>query len=238
MNKNYQYYLNDFLAHLLIDRGLSLNTKISYERDLTEYLLYLQNQSVHQLDEIRREHVQQYLITLYERNLNTKSVARHLSAIRSFHQYLMIEKISNTNPCELIESPKLKRHLPEILSIDEVEHLLSSFNTKTVNDIRNKAMVELMYASGLRVSELLQLKLDDVHLSMMFVRCVGKGDKERIVPIGEVATELLQLYLDTARPKLLKKSNDWLFLNRFGEVMTRQGFWKILKKQAKEAGIE
>ena len=238
MNKNYQYYLNDFLAHLLIDRGLSLNTKISYERDLTEYLLYLQNQSVHQLDEIRREHVQQYLITLYERNLNTKSVARHLSAIRSFHQYLMIEKISNTNPCELIESPKLKRHLPEILSIYEVEHLLSSFNTKTVNDIRNKAMVELMYASGLRVSELLQLKLDDVHLSMMFVRCVGKGDKERIVPIGEVATELLQLYLDTARPKLLKKSNDWLFLNRFGEVMTRQGFWKILKKQAKEAGIE
>ena len=194
MNKNYQYYLNDFLAHLLIDRGLSLNTKISYERDLTEYLLYLQNQSVHQLDEIRREHVQQYLITLYERNLNTKSVARHLSAIRSFHQYLMIEKISNTNPCELIESPKLKRHLPEILSIDEVEHLLSSFNTKTVNDIRNKAMVELMYASGLRVSELLQLKLDDVHLSMMFVRCVGKGDKERIVPIGEVATELLALF--------------------------------------------
>lgn len=238
MNKNYESYLNDFLAHLLIDRGLSLNTKVSYERDLTEYMFYLEKQSVYQLSEVRREHVQQYLITLYERNLNTKSVARHLSAIRSLHQYLIIEKISHTNPCELIESPKLKRTLPEVLSVEEVEQLLSSFNTKTLNDIRNKAMVELMYASGLRVSELLQLKLEDVHLSMMFVRCVGKGNKERMVPIGEVAADLLQLYLNEVRPKLLKKSNDCLFLNRFGEPMTRQGFWKILKKQAKEAGIE
>lgn len=235
--KTYQHYLNDFLTHLLIDRGLSLNTKVSYERDLKEYLHFLKEQGIKGLEEINRQQVQHYLIYLYERNLNTKSVARHLSAIRSFHHYLMIEKISTNNPCELIESPKQQRLLPEVLSIEEVEQLLNSFQSTTFQEIRNKAMVELMYASGLRVSELLGLKLEDVHLSMMFVRCIGKGDKERIVPIGETAVELLELYLNTVRPKLLKKSTDYLFLNRLGDPMTRQGFWKILKKQAQLAGI-
>lgn len=235
--KTDQHYLSDFLTHLLIDRGLSLNTKVSYERDLKEYLHFLKEQGIKGLEEINRQQVQHYLIYLYERNLNTKSVARHLSAIRSFHHYLMIEKISTNNPCELIESPKQQRLLPEVLSIEEVEQLLNSFQSTTFQEIRNKAMVELMYASGLRVSELLGLKLEDVHLSMMFVRCIGKGDKERIVPIGETAVELLELYLNTVRPKLLKKSTDYLFLNRLGDPMTRQGFWKILKKQAQLAGI-
>lgn len=235
--KTDQHYLSDFLTHLLIDRGLSLNTKVSYERDLKEYLHFLKAQGIKGLEEINRQQVQHYLIYLYERNLNTKSVARHLSAIRSFHHYLMIEKISTNNPCELIESPKQQRLLPEVLSIEEVEQLLNSFQSTTFQEIRNKAMVELMYASGLRVSELLGLKLEDVHLSMMFVRCIGKGDKERIVPIGETAVELLELYLNTARPKLLKKSTDYLFLNRLGDPMSRQGFWKILKKQAQLAGI-
>lgn len=235
--KTDQHYLSDFLTHLLIDRGLSLNTKVSYERDLKEYLHFLKAQGIKGLEEINRQQVQHYLIYLYERNLNTKSVARHLSAIRSFHHYLMIEKISTNNPCELIESPKQQRLLPEVLSIEEVEQLLNSFQSTTFQEIRNKAMVELMYASGLRVSELLGLKLEDVHLSMMFVRCIGKGDKERIVPIGETAVELLELYLNTVRPKLLKKSTDYLFLNRLGDPMTRQGFWKILKKQAQLAGI-
>lgn len=235
--KTDQHYLSDFLTHLLIDRGLSLNTKVSYERDLKEYLHFLKAQGIKGLEEINRQQVQHYLIYLYERNLNTKSVARHLSAIRSFHHYLMIEKISTNNPCELIESPKQQRLLPEVLSIEEVEQLLNSFQSTTFQEIRNKAMVELMYASGLRVSELLGLKLEDVHLSMMFVRCIGKGDKERIVPIGETAVELLELYLNTVRPKLLKKSTDYLFLNRLGDPMSRQGFWKILKKQAQLAGI-
>lgn len=238
MNELKTQYLADFLTYLVIERGLSYNTKISYEHDLTDYIGYLESIDISLGETIRREHIQQYLITLYERQLDTKTVARYLSSIRAFHQYLMIEKKESHNPCELIESPKLKRRLPEVLSVNEVDQLLESFKDETPNDLRNKAMVELMYAAGLRVSELLDLKLEDVHLSMMFVRCKGKGNKERMVPIGEVASEVLERYLSIARPKLLKNSTEILFLNRFGNAMTRQGFWKILKKQALEAGIK
>lgn len=229
--------VENFLTYLTIDRGLSLNTKENYERDLLSYLAFMKEESIVNLSEIKREHIQKYLITLYDRGLNTKSVARHLSAIRTFHQYLMIERICQKNPCDLIESPKLSRDLPEILSVAEVERLLESFTEETASDLRNHAMVELLYASGLRVSELLALKLEDVHLSMQFIKCRGKGNKERIVPIGELAAEVLERYLETARPKLLKKSTDLLFLNRFGDSMSRQGFFKILKKQAQIAGI-
>ena len=229
--------VENFLTYLTIDRGLSLNTKENYERDLLSYLAFMKEESIVSLSEIKREHIQKYLITLYERGLNTKSVARHLSAIRTFHQYLMIERICQKNPCDLIESPKLSRDLPEILSVAEVERLLESFTEETASDLRNHAMVELLYASGLRVSELLALKLEDVHLSMQFIKCRGKGNKERIVPIGELAAEVLERYLETARPKLLQESTDLLFLNRFGDSMSRQGFFKILKKQAQIAGI-
>ncbi|MDE5977103.1 MAG: site-specific tyrosine recombinase XerD [Turicibacter sp.] len=234
---NYQLELNDFLTYLIIDRGLSLNTKENYERDLKRYLTFMSEQSIETLQDINREQIKLYLIELYQQGLNTKSVARHLSAIRAFHQYLIIEKVCQANPCELIESPKLTRDLPEILSINEVDALLSSFTQDTPANLRNCAMVELLYASGLRVTELLNLKLEDVHLSMQFIKCQGKGNKERLIPMGEVAADVLNRYLTEARPKLLKKQTDILFLNRFGEVMTRQGFWKILKKQAQLAGI-
>lgn len=230
-------YLEDFLAYLIIERGLSLNTKISYERDLTDYLTYMETVEEVEVSHIQRDHIQRYLIHLYERQLDTKSVARFLSSIRSFHQYLMIHHQGFKNPCELIESPKLERRLPEVLSVTEVESLIESFQGQTPNELRNRAMVELMYAAGLRVSELLDLTLDDLHLSMMMVRCIGKGGKERMVPIGEVACEALESYLSQGRDKLMKKKTDTLFLNRSGNAMTRQGFWKILKKKALEAGI-
>lgn len=234
---NYQIALDGFLTYIMVDRGLSLNTKDNYERDLKSYLNFMDQQSLQGVNEIKRDHIQLYLIELYERGLNTKSVARQLSAIRAFHQYLIIDKVCLTSPCDLIESPKLTRDLPEILSIEEVDALLESFKQETPGDVRNRAMVELLYASGLRVSELLNLKLEDVHLAMQFIKCQGKGNKERIVPIGEVAADVLELYLNIGRPKLLKRPTDALFLNRFGEMMTRQGFWKILKKQAQIAGI-
>ena len=165
----YQMELDGFLTYLMIDRGLSLNTKENYERDLRSYLSFIKQQSVEQLNQIEREQIQLYLIELYERGLNTKSVARHLSAIRAFHQYLIIEKVCVKNPCDLIESPKLTRDLPEILSIEEVDALLESFKQDTPGDLRNRAMVELLYASGLRVTELLNLRLEDLHLSMQFI---------------------------------------------------------------------
>ncbi|MGL4335327.1 MAG: site-specific tyrosine recombinase XerD [Turicibacter sp.] len=233
----FEIIINDFLSYLIVDRGLSFNTKESYQRDLVEYTLFLKEAQVKDMMDVSREHVQLYIISLYERGLTTKSVARQLSAIRTFHQYLVIEKMTTFDPCDLIESPKINRTLPTVLSIDEVGQLLESFNQSTPNEKRNKAMVELMYASGMRVSELLTLKMEDVHLSMMFVKCYGKGNKERIIPIGEEAVDALAVYLNTGRQKLVKKANDTLFLNRFGEPMTRQGFWKILKQQAMYAGI-
>lgn len=237
MNQNKKRYLDDFLAYLIVERGLSLNTKVSYERDLSDYLMYMDTVEKVEVLEIEREQIQRYLIYLYERQLDTKSVARFLSSIRSFHQYLVIHHEGFKNPCELIESPKLERRLPEVLSVVEVESLIGSFNGPTPNDLRNRAMVELMYAAGLRVSELLDLTLDDLHLSMMMVRCVGKGGKQRMIPIGEVACEALEKYLSHGREKLMKRKTDILFLNRSGNAMTRQGFWKILKKKALEAGI-
>ncbi|HAX73074.1 MAG TPA: site-specific tyrosine recombinase XerD [Firmicutes bacterium] len=236
-DKNRQRLLVDYISHLTIDRGLSENTKENYRRDLEEYLTYIKNHSDTAITDITNKDVQDYIIYLYERGLTTKSVARQISAIRSFHHYLVIEKLASKNPTELIESPKLSRKLPQVLSVSEVEALLNSFSTETIHDIRNKAMVELMYASGLRVSELLTLKLEDVHLTMMFIKCIGKGNKERLVPIGDEAVEALELYLNESRPKLLKKPQDVLFLNRFGGPMTRQGFWKILKQQAALTGI-
>ncbi len=141
--------LENFLTYLTIDRGLSLNTKENYARDLGGYLTYLEQQSIEHFNQVKREHIQTYLIELYGRGLNTKSVARHLSAIRTFHQYLMIERLCSQNPCDLIESPKLSRDLPEVLSVAEVERLLESFTEETAADLRNHAMVELLYASGL-----------------------------------------------------------------------------------------
>jgi len=230
-------YLEDFLNYLIIDRGLSLNTKENYERDLNRYLQSLETMSLNNMSEVTRNDLQSYLIGLYEAGLNTKSVARHLAAIRGFYEFLTIEKVVPNNPCALIESPKMSRQLPEILSVSEVSQLLDSFTNETPQAVRNKAMVELLYASGLRVSELLNVTLADLYLDGAFIKCYGKGNKERLVPIGEVATTILKQYIEVARPKLVKKTTHFLFLNRFGERMTRQGFWKILKKQAQIAGI-
>ena len=230
-------YSEDFLNYLIIDRGLSLNTKESYAHDLNRYINFLKANDCDSVKNIKRENIQCYLITLYEEGLNTKTISRHLSTIRHFHEYLIVEKIAEENPCQLIESPKMSRKLPEVLSIKEVTQLLESFSMETPQEVRNKAMVELLYASGLRVSELLDLKLDNLYLSMSFVKCHGKGEKERLVPIGEIATEALTQYLNLARPTFVKKENDFLFLNRYGQPMTRQGFWKLLKKQAQVAGI-
>lgn len=230
-------YTQDFINYLIIDRGLSVNTKENYAHDLNSFLQYLERMNHLKLTDVVREDLQSYLVYLYERNLNTKTVARHLSTIRALYDYLFIEQVLTENPCQLIENPKLGRKLPEVLSVNEVSQLLASFNNETPHEVRNKAMVELLYASGLRVSELLNLNLEDLYLEMSFIKCQGKGDKERLVPVGEVATQELQLYLEVARPQLLKKATKVLFLNRFGNPMTRQGFWKILKQQAQIAGI-
>ena len=230
--------LEEFLNYLLIDRMLSDNTIKSYEFDLQSFLSFLSEQK-RSVKVVNKEDLQHYLAHLYDLGCKATTVSRHLSTIRAFYEYLLIEGQIKVSPCEFIESPKLPKNLPTVLSLEEVTRLLDSFTDGSPKGIRNKAMVELLYATGVRVSELLNLNLDDLYLEMGFVRCMGKGAKERIIPIGEVANRALDVYLRGSRQELLKENKkiDALFLNRLGKRMSRQGFWKILKAQAKVAGI-
>ena len=231
--------LDHFLNYLLIDRTLSENTIKSYEFDIQSFFNFLKVEK-REIKNVSQVDLQQYLAHLYDLGFATTTVSRHLSTIRAFYGYLLMEGQIKASPCELIDSPKLPKNLPTVLNLEEVTRLLDSFTNESPNDNRNQAMIELLYASGMRVSELLDLNLEDLYLEMGFVRCMGKGSKERIVPIGEMAIKAMVDYLRGSRQKLLKahKQTDALFLNRLGTRMSRQGFWKILKQQARLAGIK
>jgi integrase/recombinase XerD len=230
--------LEDYFHFLQIERGLSENTLNSYRRDLTDYTKFLMKKlEVKSWNTVTRMEIVHFLYALKDGGKSTSTISRHISSIRSFHQFLVREKIVNQDASLHIETPKKERKLPDVLSQQEVEKLLS-IQTQTPLAYRNKAMLELMYATGLRVTELVTLKVSDLHLTMGFVQCFGKGSKERIVPIGNVAIHAIEQYLQHARGKLLKNnSNPTLFLNQHGRPLTRQGFWKILKKIALEVGI-
>lgn len=232
--------IEDFLHFIIVEKGLAQNTIDSYKRDLTKYTNYLMNvEQVTSLNRVTRIVIMNYLFFLREQGLASTTIARTIASIRSFHQFLLREKETTNDPSLHIESPKQERKLPKVLSSEEVDALLSAPSSSTPYDYRNKAMLELLYATGIRVSELCSLKLQDVHLAMGFIRCVGKGNKERIIPIGKLATEELTRYISFARASLMKKKrHDFLFVNHHGESLSRQGFWKILKKISKEAKIE
>ncbi|APJ11569.1 MULTISPECIES: site-specific tyrosine recombinase XerD [Bacillus] len=232
--------LSDFIHFMTVERGLSENTIVSYKRDLQNYLSFLMtHEQLTDINDVTRLHIIHYLKQLKEEGKSSKTSVRHLSSIRSFHQFLLREKVTTDDPSWNIETQKTERTLPKVLSLGEVEKLLDTPNQHTPFDYRDKAMLELLYATGIRVSEMLDLTLADVHLTMGFVRCFGKGRKERIVPIGEAAASAIEEYLEKGRSKLLKKQpSDALFLNHHGKKMSRQGFWKNLKKRAIEAGIQ
>ena len=189
---------------------------------------------------MERIHIIQFLGYLKEQGKSSRTLARHVASIRAFHQFLLRERVSDHDPSVHIETPKLERTLPKVLNLVEVETLLESPDTKDQYGIRDKAMLELLYATGIRVSELIGLQTGDVHLTMGFVRCIGKGNKERIIPIGKTALAALEHYVNNGRSHFISKKHhdNALFLNHHGKQLTRQGFWKILKKLAKGAGIE
>ncbi|TQR24227.1 site-specific tyrosine recombinase XerD [Bacillus safensis] len=232
--------LSDFIHFMTVERGLSENTIVSYKRDLQNYLSFLMtHEQLTDMNDVTRLHIIHYLKQLKEEGKSSKTSVRHLSSIRSFHQFLLREKVTTDDPSWNIETQKTERTLPKVLSLGEVEKLLDTPNQNTPFDYRDKAMLELLYATGIRVSEMLDLTLADVHLTMGFIRCFGKGRKERIVPIGEAAASAIEEYIEKGRSKLLKKQpSDALFLNHHGKKMSRQGFWKNLKKRAIEAGIQ
>ena len=233
--------LKDFIHFLIVEKGLAKNTIISYERDLKSYIKYFRNvEQLTNFNDVERIHIIHFLGYLKEQGKSSRTLARHVASIRAFHQFLLRERVSDHDPSVHIETPKLERTLPKVLNLVEVETLLESPDTKDQYGIRDKAMLELLYATGIRVSELIGLQTGDVHLTMGFVRCIGKGNKERIIPIGKTALAALEYYVNNGRSHFISKKHhdNALFLNHHGKQLTRQGFWKILKKLAKGAGIE
>ncbi|MGE6375246.1 site-specific tyrosine recombinase XerD [Peribacillus muralis] len=233
--------IRDFIHFLTIEKGLAKNTLVSYERDLRSYWNYLMEvETIDDWNSARRVNILHFLVHLKDQGKSSKTVARHIASIRSFHQFLLREKVTDQDPSIHIETPKPERTLPKVLSMEEVEALLEAPKMMDEFGLRDKAMLELMYATGMRVSELISMDVSDVHASMGFVRCVGKGNKERIIPIGQTALGAIEHYLKSARGKLAspKHRTDSLFLNHHGNRLTRQGFWKILKKLVKSAHIE
>jgi integrase/recombinase XerD len=231
--KEYEYYLTGELK-------LSLNTVKGYKSEIRAYCDFLTKfRKKSNPEDIEIEDVRAYLASLKRRHYATSSQARSLTSIKSFHKFLFLEKYISRNVAKLITSPKQEKKLPVIFSIEEVNTLLDSLKCDNPLEIRNKAMIELSYSSGLRVSELCNLRLENLHLQMGFIKVFGKGRKERIVPVGEYAIETLNLYLQSSRPILLKKKkNDFLFLNVRGTQISRESFWKILKQSAVSAGIK
>lgn len=226
----------DFQKYLLIDRKYSDNTIKAYINDLKIFFLYL-DKIKKNYKELTKDDIDNFIKELKENNKSDKTIAHNISTLRSFYKFLLITNNINNNPLENIILPKLSKKLPNVLSIEDVDKLL---DIKLVDNYsyRNKAMLELMYATGLRVSELVNLKVQDISLDDCLVRTMGKGSKERIIPFGDIALDALDKYIHQYRDSFLKTEiNDYLFLNNHGKKMTRQGFFKMLKKEAKFKNI-
>ena len=231
--------IEDFLNYLLVERGLSENTISAYRSDLYKYSDFTQKKKRLHPNEIRRDDIRDYMMTQKERGLSANSISRSLVAIKVFHRFLLREKYIKEDVASVLDSPKLWKHLPEALSVSEVEEIIKKPNIRNWLGIRDKAALELMYATGLRVSEIVNLIVNNVNLDIGFVKCVGKGSKERIVPIGRQSQGALTRYIQKVRPKLIKGTpSNVLFLSRLGKKISRQSFWKMIKKYVLLAGIK
>ena len=230
--------MEQYLTHLAIEKGLAEKTLASYRLDLTRYIGFLKGSRVKTVSEADTAAILKHLIKLRNAGLGARSRARHLVAIRGFYKYLVQEKFLSRNPSKTIDLPKGGLKLPDVLSAQEMKILIDTPDVSRPIGKRDMAMIELMYAAGLRVSELINLKLQDINLEACFVRVFGKGSKERIVPIGIYAQKKINTYLQLARPILLKGHlSEFIFVARAGRPMTRQGFWKLLRGYGLKANI-
>ncbi len=231
----YKEKIEDFKNYLLLEKKYSKNTINSYENDLIKFKEYFQKKK--SLKNITNKDIKEYIQYLNKEE-SSRSVARSISCLKSFYKFLLIEKYITKNPLDNIIQPKLKKELPKVLTESEVDKLLNIKLTDKYS-YRNKAMLELMYSSGLRVSELINLKVTDIDLDMALIRIFGKGSKERVIPLGEYAVSALKEYITYHRGSFLKnKTTNYLFLSNWGDKMTRQAFFKIIKKLARQQGIK
>jgi len=230
--------IEDFLAYLTVEKGLARNTIMSYGRDLAKYAMYLKRLGINDPAEVDRRAVKELPKFLHGLGLSGASVARTIVSIKGLHRFMLAEGISSTDPTEMLESPKRGLRLPKAMTASEVEALLTAPAEATPEGIRDRAMLETLYAAGLRASEIITLKPDDIDFQVGYLRAFGKGSKGRAVPLGEAALDWLRRYLEEARPSILKgRHSTELFVTRRGGPMTRQGFWKLIKKYARRAGI-
>ena len=227
-----------YTNYLIFEKGLSEKTIESYTRDITRYFRFLDDNGIHDIEKGDTALIIKHLMALRDSGLGQRSRARHLVSLRQFYRFLVQEKIIENDPSRKVELPKSILKLPDILSVEEISHLLSVPDIDKPRGARDAAMMELLYAAGLRVSELVMCKIQDINLEAGFLRVFGKGAKERVVPIGSHAREKVGYYLQTARPLLINQYvSPYLFVARAGKPMTRQGFWKLLNGYVKKAGI-
>jgi len=233
-----KYIIKDFQYYLKKEKGLAENTILAYMRDIVQYEQFLgKYHDVNKPNEIESFHIDSYLKSL-KKKVSDQSLARKLASIKSFHKFLFLENEVQEDFAKKYQTPKRAKKLPSVLSIDEIVKMLEHIDKSTPLGLRNMALIELIYGSGLRVSELLSLKIEDIHLNQAYAMVIGKGQKERMVPISDMAVIALKNYLVKARPSLqLQKNNSDLFLNQKGQTLSRQGFFKLLKKLAHDVGI-
>ncbi len=232
-------FLNHFLKSIEIEKGYSKNTVDSYSIDLIRYVLFLESNGIKHPDEVEETLIRSYIQELGLIGLSPSSISRNVASIRSFHKFLLVESYSKIYPAENIEHPRVRKKPPEVLTIDEVFQLLEQPDTSTPVGIRDRAILETMYATGVRVSELINLRQIDLFFDMEIIRVMGKGSKERFIPIGKVAIKWIREYQLKVRPKLVKiGSGDILFLSRLGKKLTRMSVWKLIRKYALMAGIK
>ena len=230
--------IDTFMNYLLVERGLSRNTIVSYKDDLMTYSGFLSSNNVKAPSGIGKEDIIRFMLFQKDKGLSPQSIARRLAAIKVFHRFLVREKIARNDPSSLIDSPRLMKKIPETLLLHEVEALISAPNLRQTQGIRDRAILETLYATGMRISEVSGLKKDDVNLDIGFIRCIGKGNKERVIPLGKEAAKCIMRYINVSRPKFIKnKVSEYLFVNRSGGKISRQSLWKMIKGYAKKARI-
>jgi len=233
--------LDEFINYLTVEKGLSKNTLIAYRTDITHFIEWLDARGRTNIDRVRKQDVTDHLLYLKDKGISSNSISRALVAIKMFYRFLVSERLAKTDVAGVLEAPKLMRPLPNVLLVDEVDRLLAAPDARHWMGIRDRAALELMYATGMRVSEMVELRVDGLNLDLGFIKCRGKGDKERIVPIGRAARESIRKYAERVRPELLAKSRAGadvhVFLSRFGKKISRQSFWKFIKKYTRAARI-
>ncbi len=231
--------IENFINYLSVERGLAENTLLAYRQDLEKYSKHLLQKKVETAGHVKREHVTEFIFAQKEEGLSTSSICRSLAAVKMFHRFLVREHLAPADPTNLVETPKLWKRVPDVLSQAEIEAMIMATLGKKPQQIRDHAILELFYASGMRVSELSGLKMENLNFEVGYVRCLGKGRKERVIPIGGRCRVSIKKYCDVVRPKFLKgRLSADLFLSRLGTKLTRQCLWQIIKSYAKKANIQ